>query len=347
MQSSKREPCDKKLRGKHVGLALIAVFVLGAALAFQGLTAPASPGASASSNPAAPFLPIQGPATLVFQKGEVALGEAAPGGEVAWKPAASGMAVLPGMRIRTSEGYADLLLPGWNLIRIAPHAELALTRTEIVAAGQVPQTSGALPQAQDGQAVTRLFLSIGRIWVHVIKQLNYVVDFEVQTPSAVAGVRGTIFSVMVAADGSTVVSVQKGKVLVSAEGESKMVDQRQESRSKAGEPLRRLPKLSREETSAWEEQEDWLREQEELDKQVEKEQKLQEKGGAGDQDTGKNGDGQKESDEDTSEHKEREGFEGKSDADHGRSAIFADGKMMLYTYASDGNPAQKYGRNGE
>ncbi len=296
MQSSKREPCDKKPRGKHVGLALITVLALGAALAFQGLTAPASPGASASSSPAAPSLPIQGPATLVFEKGEVALGEAVSGGEMAWKPAASGMAVLPGMRIRTFEGYADLLLPGRSLVRIAPHSELVLARVEIIEAGQPSgqATGQAISQAKSGQAVTRLFLSVGRIWVHVIRQFDYLVDFEVQTPSAVAGVRGTIFSVMVAPDGSTVVSVHKGKVSVSAAGESKMADRRQEIRSKTGEPMQHLWEFSGEEARAWKEQEGWLKDQEELDKQVEKEEKLRGKGGAGGRNTDKD-DGDKES----------------------------------------------------
>lgn len=315
MQSYKRKPRGQKSNGRYIRyirVALVTVLALGAALAFQGLTAPASPGASAflgpvaqavlagSPVPSSSSLPIQGPATVVFEKGEVALGEAAPGGGVAWKPAASGMAVLPGMRIRTFEGYADLLLPGRSMVRIAPHSELVLARMEIFEAGQ---------------AVTRLFLSIGRIWVHVIRQLDYLVDFEVQTPSAVAGVRGTIFSVMVAADGSTVVSVHQGKVSVSAGGESKVANRRQEIRSKTGEPMQHPRKLSGEEARAWKEQEEWLKDQEELDKQVEKEEKLHGKGGAGG-DTGKNDDGEKESDGEKSGH--REESEGKAGGDDGR-----------------------------
>ncbi len=298
---------------KYTRYLLVAALLLVAGLAVKGAIAPAPLAASASvapsASPAFSASPasIQGPATLVFQNGEVAVGEAAPGGEMAWRPAVSGMTVLPGMRIRTSDGYADLLLPGRSLIRIAPHTELVLTRAEIVAAGQTP--GEAQPQAQGGRAVTRLFLSIGRIWVHVIRQFNYLVDFEVQTPSAVAGVRGTIFSVMVAADGSTVVSVQNGKVAVSAKGESKTVHPRQEARSRAGERLTHLPKLSREEAQVWKEQEDWLQDQEELDKQAEKERRLQKKGGAGDHNPVKN------SDDDGSEHKEGEGSESKSSDD--------------------------------
>ncbi|MGE5576790.1 MAG: FecR domain-containing protein [Syntrophothermus sp.] len=382
---------DQWFRGRYAGKygrrVLIAVVVLGVALAlaaggatmstlFASSVSPAS-----SAGPAQPFLPLQlaglpqsvqpaspvqyaqavqavqyaqaalsvlaapieGPATLLFVNGEVAVGEAASGGGVAWKPAASGIPVLPGMRIRTSDGYADLLLPGRSLIRIAPHTELVLTRAEIIAAGQTSdqtsaqasdqassqtsaqasaQASGQTqPQTPGGRAVTRLFLSIGRIWVHVIRQINYLVDFEVQTPSAVAGVRGTIFSVMVASDGSTVVSVQKGQVAVSAGGDSRMINRREEIRSKAGAPLRHLPKFSGEETRAWKEQEDWLSTQEELDKQAEKEQRLQEKGKAGDSDAAK-----KEPDESKSEHKEREDPGDGADDGHGWKRSGIDGK---------------------
>ncbi len=59
-------------------------------------------------------------------------------------------------------------------------------------------------------------LDFGRIWVRVIEALTRRSKFEVETPAATAGIRGTIFSVDVADDGATRVAVYEGEVSVSA-----------------------------------------------------------------------------------------------------------------------------------
>ncbi len=55
-------------------------------------------------------------------------------------------------------------------------------------------------------------LDLGRVWVRVLKRLSQRSKFEISTPTATAAVRGTIFSVAVAEDGSTSVSVLRGQV---------------------------------------------------------------------------------------------------------------------------------------
>jgi len=57
-------------------------------------------------------------------------------------------------------------------------------------------------------------LDAGSIWIRVIKVLSQKSKFEVKTPTATAGVRGTVFSVHVAPDGETKVSVYEGQVAV-------------------------------------------------------------------------------------------------------------------------------------
>ena len=66
---------------------------------------------------------------------------------------------------------------------------------------------------------TSLFdLDAGRIWVRVLSALGGKTKFEVRTPTATAGVRGTVFSVSVDGAGQTDVTVYEGEVVVDAEG---------------------------------------------------------------------------------------------------------------------------------
>lgn len=71
---------------------------------------------------------------------------------------------------------------------------------------------------------TSLFdLDVGRIWVRVLSALGGNTKFEVRTPTATAGVRGTIFYVEVDESGATSVSVHEGEVEVSGQSGSASV----------------------------------------------------------------------------------------------------------------------------
>lgn len=68
-----------------------------------------------------------------------------------------------------------------------------------------------------------LRLETGDIWVRIMKVLSQKSKFEVNTPTATAGVRGTIFSVHVAPDGQTEVAVLEGEVTVTSGDEPQPV----------------------------------------------------------------------------------------------------------------------------
>ncbi len=71
------------------------------------------------------------------------------------------------------------------------------------------------------QAETSVFrLDVGHIWIRILKILSGQSKFEIHTPTATAGVRGTVFSVGVDANGETEVEVFDGKVALTARGQT-------------------------------------------------------------------------------------------------------------------------------
>jgi len=70
-----------------------------------------------------------------------------------------------------------------------------------------------------GEQVSLFRLDVGEIWVRVRKLLSRESKFEIRTPTATAGVRGTVFVVRVTPEGDTEVVVLEGKVHVSAGGQ--------------------------------------------------------------------------------------------------------------------------------
>jgi hypothetical protein len=74
-------------------------------------------------------------------------------------------------------------------------------------------------------AETTLFkLDRGRVWIRVLKVLSQKSKFEIVTPTATAGVRGTVFSVAVSPEGKTTVSVVEGAVALDAGGKQSLVE---------------------------------------------------------------------------------------------------------------------------
>lgn len=88
------------------------------------------------------------------------------------------------------------------------------------------------------QSSTSLFdLDVGRIWVRVLPRHGERTRFEVRTPTAIAGVQGTVFSVAVGPSGATDVAVYEGRVQVSGRGGAAQVGAGQEaSASNRGAP---------------------------------------------------------------------------------------------------------------
>jgi hypothetical protein len=101
-------------------------------------------------------------------------------------------------------------------------------------------------------------LDVGDIWVRVLRSLTEQSKFEIRTPTATAGVRGTVFSVSVAPDGGTSVAVYHGKVSVSADGQEVAVAERQVGAVGANR-REEVRSLSPAEQAAWEKNEDVAR----------------------------------------------------------------------------------------
>jgi len=112
--------------------------------------------------------------------------------------------VLAGYMVRTgADGNVTLNWVDGSRIRLAPETSIKVRKCSL-------NTST--------KETTSLFdLDAGRIWVRVLSALGGKTKFEVRTPTATAGVRGTVFSVAVDQAGHTSVAVYEGEVSVDTE----------------------------------------------------------------------------------------------------------------------------------
>ncbi len=101
----------------------------------------------------------------------------------------------------------DLRWVGWTggmRIRVGEKTRFTLVRA----------TVGRSDDSED----SRLRVDVGRIWVRFHRALTGRSKFEVETPTVVAAVRGTAFSVAVEPDGATEVQVFEGQVSLAGRG---------------------------------------------------------------------------------------------------------------------------------
>jgi hypothetical protein len=116
-------------------------------------------------------------------------------------PAVQGALVDAGTKIRTgTDGQVEVTFDNGSILKMQPGSSLVL--------------SGAKRQKKKNSIV----LFFGRVWSKVTKSEN--VGYEINTPNAVCGVRGTEFETGVADDGSARVRVTQGKVAVQGESAS-------------------------------------------------------------------------------------------------------------------------------
>lgn len=109
--------------------------------------------------------------------------------------------VLAGAVVRTgATGDVTLNWVDGSRIRLAPETSIRVRKCSL--------NTGT-------KETTSLFdLDAGRIWVRVLSALGGKTKFEVRTPTATAGVRGTVFSVAVGEEGDTSIAVYEGEVAV-------------------------------------------------------------------------------------------------------------------------------------
>lgn len=113
--------------------------------------------------------------------------------------AVPGVLVRQGDQIRTGrDGGVRLLLGGSAVVDLGANTSMVITRTGT------------------SSSETKLKLWSGRLWARVSSLFGNDAKFEVESPNAVAGVRGTEFIFDVAPDGGTDITVLDGSVAVTA-----------------------------------------------------------------------------------------------------------------------------------
>jgi hypothetical protein len=103
------------------------------------------------------------------------------------------------------DGSAEFRWPDGMRMRVTPGTQLAIQKVSFNSAARANSSEFKLDS--------------GKIFVRIVRSLAPNSKFEVETPTAVASVRGTIFSVEVK-NGKTQVAVYKGEVKVSSESSS-------------------------------------------------------------------------------------------------------------------------------
>ncbi|KAB2954256.1 FecR domain-containing protein [Heliorestis acidaminivorans] len=112
-------------------------------------------------------------------------------------PAKQGMTLQSGDRIITNkDGLAELSFLNGSVSRIAPNSQIEISQLSSTAT----------------RDITILHTNRGEVWSKVPESTKQYFRFEVNTPSAVAGVRGTGFMVRVGDLGDTSVRVYEGIV---------------------------------------------------------------------------------------------------------------------------------------
>jgi len=113
-------------------------------------------------------------------------------------PLVPGEKVFEGDLIRTGDNSrARVLLSNSSVVSIGSNAEVTMTQRK----GKVTR-----------KRTMGVKVALGRIWARVSSFFGSESSFEVTTPNAVAGVRGTSFFVDVDEDGNAVFSVLRGRV---------------------------------------------------------------------------------------------------------------------------------------
>jgi hypothetical protein len=151
------------------------------------------------------------PATIVFVKGKA---EVQRSGERAWRPAELQMAVSPGDKLSTEAGAElEIRLDDGSVLKLKDKSLLELDAME--------------KKVKPLTTITSLKLGLGKLLGCVRKLSSRESKFEVTTPTAVAGVRGTVFAVFAEGD-STELDVLKGQVAVAGQlGSEKLVGEKQ------------------------------------------------------------------------------------------------------------------------
>jgi hypothetical protein len=135
---------------------------------------------------------------VTYQKGEVFISSNREG---PWKPLKKEMTIIVGNFVKTGkQGTVELKMPDDSTMRLAPNTLFSLNQSDFV-------------KKKPRRFSSKLFF--GKVWAKVSKTMGRLRGrgtFNTRTPTAVCGIRGTIYDLRVAANNSTDILVYEGKV---------------------------------------------------------------------------------------------------------------------------------------
>lgn len=139
----------------------------------------------------------QGVAQVTFQEGSTFVGDSEKG---PWQPLAEGKRLGQGQFVKTAaDGIVELTLPDRSVIRLASETVYGIET--------------ALFTKKNKRRKWSAKLILGRMWSKINRSVGGLrANYDTHTPTAVVGVRGTVFNVDASADTSTEVSVFEGRV---------------------------------------------------------------------------------------------------------------------------------------
>jgi len=122
-----------------------------------------------------------------------------PAEEGPWQPLSPAAAVPPGRFVRTGEaGIVELTLGDGSVVRLAPESLYTIHEA-------------AFPEQSPRRFSAKLFF--GKLWARIHKRSGTLSGrFETRIPTAVVGVRGTVYNLAAARDRSADIFVYDGRV---------------------------------------------------------------------------------------------------------------------------------------
>jgi len=135
---------------------------------------------------------------VTFLEGQV---QSKKSGDPQWSPARPNQILYEKDQVRVlAQSRAELILDSQSVLRLSENTLLTLQKLEEETASQ--------------KETTRMDLSLGKLWTRAAKLFNPASRLEVRTPTAIAGVQGTIYQVSIIDERSTNIQVFQGAVQV-------------------------------------------------------------------------------------------------------------------------------------
>ncbi len=162
-----------------------------------------------------PLITESPPAVLLVESGSVQVAQSP------LRPASSGVQLKSGDEVVTGQGRASVVFFGSSVVRLEENTSVKLSELN----------------TEKGSRGVKIKQDSGRMWSKVIK-LSGFSNYQVETPSSVATLRGTAFDSLVAGN-ATSISVVEGIVNIESKltGQSIDIKENQSTDVSAGLPL--------------------------------------------------------------------------------------------------------------